>query len=138
MFYIYIIYSDAWDKYYVGYSNDPHRRLNEHNTKPFNTFTSKYRPWKLIAIFACGEEEALAMQLEKFIKKQKSRKFIEQLCNPNFIPSGFLAQLVRVPHVRDYLLLSRHYPIQYLFYLQHSCLRDAVRQEFFNKAFVPG
>jgi len=27
MFLIYIIYSEKADKYYVGYSNDPHRRV---------------------------------------------------------------------------------------------------------------
>ena len=101
MFYIYIIYSSAADKYYVGYSTDPHKRLEEHNTKPFNTYTSKHRPWKLVAIFRCAENEATAMRIEKFIKKQKSRKLIEQLCIPDFVPTGFLAQLVRVPHLRD-------------------------------------
>jgi len=37
MFYIYILYSVSSDKFYVGYTNDPYRRLIEHNTKPFNT-----------------------------------------------------------------------------------------------------
>ena len=39
MFYIYIIYSVSSDKYYVGHSDNPSRRLIEHNTKPFNTYT---------------------------------------------------------------------------------------------------
>jgi len=53
MYYIYILYSPNYDKYYVGYSNDPYRRVLEHNTKPFNTYTSKYRPWTLAAVFEC-------------------------------------------------------------------------------------
>ena len=101
MYYIYILHSKSADKFYIGYSDDPHRRLIEHNTKPFNTFTSKYRPWILKAIFQCGEVEGDAMKIERFIKKQKSRKLIEQLCSTSFIPDGQLAQLVRVPHVRD-------------------------------------
>ena len=101
MFYLYIIFSDSANKFYVGYSADPWRRLIEHNTKPITTFTSKYRPWMLKAVFQCGTTEAEAMRIEKFIKNQKSRKLLEQLCDPSFIPTEFLAQLVRVPDVRD-------------------------------------
>ncbi|MGQ0739751.1 MAG: GIY-YIG nuclease family protein [Bacteroidota bacterium] len=101
MYYIYILYSPVSDKYYVGYSDNPQRRLTEHNTKPFNTYTSKHRPWVLKAFFECGTQEAIAVRLERFIKKQKSRKLIEELCNSNFTPSGSLAQLIRVPDLRD-------------------------------------
>jgi len=37
MFFIYIIYSPSADKYYIGHSDDPIRRLVNHNTKPFNS-----------------------------------------------------------------------------------------------------
>jgi putative endonuclease len=96
----FILYSPSSNFYYVGYSNDPHRRLIEHNNKPFNSFTSKHRPWFLKTIFQC-ETESDAMSLEKFIKKQKSRKFIEKLCDPAVILTGRLSKLVRVPHMRD-------------------------------------
>ena len=101
MFYIYIIYSAGADKFYIGYSSDPYRRLIEHNTKPFNTFTSKYRPWVLKAVFRCSEYEKEAMRIEKLIKRQKSRKLLEKLCDPLFVLTGELAQLVRVPYIRD-------------------------------------
>ena len=101
MFYIYILQSQKSSHFYCGYSDDPWRRVIEHNTKPFNTYTSKYRPWSLAAVFECGEEESDAIRIERFIKKQKSRKLIEKLIERSFIPTGVLAQLVRVPHVRD-------------------------------------
>jgi putative endonuclease len=101
MFYIYILYSPSSDKYYLGFSNDPNRRLVEHNTNPFNTYTSKHRPWILKTYFKCSKSEQYARNVERFIKKQKSRKLLEQLCDPSFIPTGFLAQLVRVPDIRD-------------------------------------
>jgi putative endonuclease len=85
----------------VGYSNDPHRRLIEHNITSINSFTAKHRPWRLKAIFACGENEGDAIKLERFIKKQRSRAMIEKLIDPAFMPTGHLAQLVRVPHLRD-------------------------------------
>ena len=101
MFYIYILYSFSSNKYYIGYTNNYQRRLLEHNTTERVTYTSKHRPWILKAVFECSTEETEAIRMEKFIKSQKSRKLIEQLCNPDFIPSEKLAQLVRVPHVRD-------------------------------------
>ncbi len=101
MFYIYIIYSKSADKFYTGYSSDPWRRLVEHNTKPFNSFSSRYRPWELRAVFRCGESAGDAMKLEKFIKRQKDRNLIIRLCNPEFQPAGILSRLVRVPDIRD-------------------------------------
>ena len=101
MYFIYFIYSDTANLYYVGYTNDPQRRLIEHNISPHNTFTSKHRPWVMKALFESGMSESDIIIIERFIKKQKSRKLIEMLCNPGFIPIGKLAQLVRVPHMRD-------------------------------------
>ena len=101
MYYIYVIYSSSADKYYVGYTDDPQRRLTEHNSIPFNTYTSKHRPWVLKAAFACSDDIKIARRIEKFIKNQRSRKLIEQLIDPIFNPTGVLAQLVRVPELRD-------------------------------------
>ena len=102
MYYLYILFSTQYKYYYVGYTSDYRKRLIQHNTQDlFNTYTSKYRPWQLAAVFECGLEENEAIRLERFIKKQKSRKLIELLINPRFTPEDSLAQLVRVPHVRD-------------------------------------
>ena len=95
------MYSPGADKYYIGYSNDYLRRLKEHNESDRLTFTSKYRPWIIKAVFDCGISESDAMRLERFIKRQKSRRLIETLCIPTYEPEGYLAQLVRVPYVRD-------------------------------------
>ena len=100
MFYLYILYSPSSDKYYVGYSNDVERRINEHNNSERTTYTSKHRPWAISVIYSCGHLESDAVKIERFIKKQKSRKLVEQLVNGDQF-SGILAQLVRVPHVRD-------------------------------------
>ena len=101
MYYIYILYSATSDLYYVGYTNDYRRRLKEHNEQDFfNTFTSKHRPWILKAAFEVGNVEGEAMKMEKFIKKQKSRKLIEVMIQSEKL-TGVLAQLVRVPEFRD-------------------------------------
>jgi putative endonuclease len=100
MYYIYILQSESSDKYYVGYSSDPFKRINEHNNSPFPTYTSKYRPWNLKAIYSCGDKMNMAIEIERFIKKQKSRRLIQNLIEGRTL-TGILAQLVKVPHMRD-------------------------------------
>jgi putative endonuclease len=102
MYFIYILYSSSANKHYVGYTTDINLRLHKHNHQEhFNTFTRKHRPWILGALFSCGNIESEAIKLERFIKRQKSKSVIEKLLIKDFIPTGSLAQLVRVPHVRD-------------------------------------
>jgi putative endonuclease len=79
-YFVYIIFSANLNKYYVGYTEDIELRLTQHN-KGFSTYTSKANDWKLkhTEIFNTRAE---AMQREKYIKAQKSRKFIEALIKP--------------------------------------------------------
>jgi putative endonuclease len=100
MYYIYILYSSTSDLYYTGSTEDFFKRLSEHNESDNDTFTSKHRPWVLKGVFECGPERKNAMLIERFIKKQKSRSLIEYILRGEQL-TGILAQLVRVPHVRD-------------------------------------
>jgi len=79
MFYIYILYSEHSDKYYVGHSDHPERRLMEHNASQHLTYTSKHRPWKLKCFFPVSENRGKAIQIEKYIKSQKSKAFIKKI-----------------------------------------------------------
>ena len=72
-------------------------RMEVVNFTGFCTYSSKHQPWGLIATFEAGETRSEALSLERFIKKQKSRKLIEQLLDVAFIPNGKLAQLVKSP-----------------------------------------
>jgi len=80
MYYLYILYSVTFDKFYIGISEDPDRRLSEHN----NTFTSKYRPWKLSLSFEIGPDLSKALKVEKKVKKQKNRSIYYKLLEPEF------------------------------------------------------
>ena len=100
-FYIYILYSQEADKFYVGYSSDPWGRLEQHLNNEKDKFTGRYKDWELKAVFQVSDQRGDADRLEKFIKRQKSRKLIEKLIDLDFVPEGELAQLVRVPHLRD-------------------------------------
>jgi putative endonuclease len=55
----------------------------------------------MAALFECSEDLGAVRKIENFIKKNKSRTLLEWLIDPHNIPTGQLAQLVRVPHVRD-------------------------------------
>ena len=100
-YYIYILYSSNFAKYYVGFSADPWSRVEQHNSNSLEKFTGKTHDWQLRAVFFVSDQISEAMKIEKFIKKQKSRKLIERLIDSNYLLEGLLAQLVRVPHVRD-------------------------------------
>ena len=101
MFYIYLIQSASSGKFYTGYSSDPWKRLQEHNNERTDKYTGKYADWTLRAVFQVSDLREDAVKVERFIKKQKSRNLILKLIDPAFVPDGALAQLVRVPHLRD-------------------------------------
>ena len=101
MYYLYILYSFGSDIYYLGHSDNPLARFIQHNNNEGDTFTGKHKPWELVAVFECGDSRSQALEIERFIKKQKSRILIKKLIDPLFVPKGKLAQLVRVSHVRD-------------------------------------
>jgi putative endonuclease len=99
MFYIYIIYSNTAEKFYVGHSENPWDRLVQHNENEGDKYTGKYQNWELKAVFQVSENRGDALIIEKFIKRQKSKKLLLKLIEPEFIPSGDLAQLVRVSKI---------------------------------------
>lgn len=78
--FVYILHSQKLDKYYIGFTvNDPEIRLDQHNSRHFDTsFTVRGIPWKLIFSIKC-ESEKQARQIESHVKKMKSKKFVENL-----------------------------------------------------------
>jgi len=79
MFSVYILYSQSSDRYYVGYTDNVTRRLDEHNLNDHTTYTSKHRPWILKKSISIGFDRGLAMRFERAIKKSKSRLVIERI-----------------------------------------------------------
>lgn len=79
MFYIYILHSQKADKFYIGYSPDVFKRLREHNNPLSGSkFTAKYLPWNLVCYFSVSDSRGDALKVERFIKKQKSKQFIQK------------------------------------------------------------
>ncbi|MEQ8625399.1 MAG: GIY-YIG nuclease family protein [Vicingaceae bacterium] len=77
-YFVYILYSERIDKYYVGKSENPNNRLNYHNSDNNRIWTKRGKPWESKTSIEF-ENEAQATKAERFIKKQKSRKFIEKI-----------------------------------------------------------
>jgi putative endonuclease len=85
----------------VGHSSNPWKRLEQHQNKSGHKDTGSYHDGKLVSVFSVSEINGEADRAQRFIKKQKSRRFIEKMLEPNVVPIGALAQLVRVPYERD-------------------------------------
>jgi putative endonuclease len=64
---LYILYSHSLGKSYVGYTNNLHRRLIEHNNSTQRSFTSKGRPWVQLH-YEEYEKKSDAMTREKWFK----------------------------------------------------------------------
>ena len=76
-YFIYILYSVKIDKYYVGYTTDLDNRLSEHN-RGKTSFSKSGMPW-IRVYFETFETKSEALKREKYIKSQKSAKFIKAL-----------------------------------------------------------
>ncbi len=77
MYQVYILQSERNGSYYVGYSEDAVRRLEQRKAGKVKT-TRYRRPYRLVYQEICPTETE-ARQREYYIKSQKSKKFLEGL-----------------------------------------------------------
>jgi putative endonuclease len=82
MFTVYVLYSPAFKKIYVGYTSDLAQRIRSHNELAIKGWTIKFRPWKIIHTESFDTKHA-AMRREKELKTAKGREWIWQLINKN-------------------------------------------------------
>jgi len=83
MFRVYVLYSSAHNKIYIGYTENLEARLKSHNELGEKGWTKNYRPWILVY----AEEYATkreAIVREKELKGAKGREWIWN----NLIPAG--------------------------------------------------
>ena len=77
MYYVYIIQSEEDGSFYIGYSSDVANRLEQHNNSK-RGYTSNKQPWKVVYTEKY-KTKTEAIKREYFLKRQKNRKFYEQL-----------------------------------------------------------
>lgn len=77
MYTVYILYSIAFNKIYVGYTSNLEQRLLSHNELGKKGWTIKFRPWQLIhqELYTTKTE---ALLREKELKGGKGREWIWQ------------------------------------------------------------
>ena len=72
--FIYILYSSSIDKYYYGYSQNPEKRLEFHNSDFNKIWTKRGQPWELKRKIPFSSKTE-ALKAEKLIKRKKSRAY---------------------------------------------------------------
>ena len=78
MYVVYALYSEQFNKIYIGYTSNLEQRLISHNEKATKGYTVKYRPWKIVYWEACtSKKEALIR--EKQLKSAKGREFVKNM-----------------------------------------------------------
>lgn len=77
MFHVYILQSEIDASFYIGYTGNLERRIDQHNTGQ-SAYTSRKIPWKLVYVeeYATKTE---ALQRERFLKAQKNKVFYQKL-----------------------------------------------------------
>jgi putative endonuclease len=78
MFTVYVLYSQKFDKIYIGFTSDFETRFRSHNELGTKGWTLKYRPWTLLF----KEEfhsKAEALKRERELKSGRGRENIRSL-----------------------------------------------------------
>jgi len=70
-YYVYIIHSQKFDKYYKGYTSNPFLRLKEHNNG-FSRYTANFTPWKLVFL------QSFPTKKEALIRERKLKKYSKE------------------------------------------------------------
>ena len=81
MYTVYILYSESFDSYYIGYTQDMKARFTAHNNG-LNKSTKRYIPWKLVGeVTKTTKREAMELEGKlKRLTKQRKRAFIIKHC----------------------------------------------------------
>ena len=84
--FLYILHSKTSTKYYVGETHDVKERILKHNQHQYaNAYSKIANDWTLALNFECIDRSE-ALFLERFIKKMKSKFFIEKIIqNPEIL-----------------------------------------------------
>jgi putative endonuclease len=81
MYYTYVLYSEKFDKIYIGFTSNLENRIIAHNHPKNKGWTKSFQPWKLV-YHETFDSKKRAMVREKQLKSAKGRRYIWQ----NFIP----------------------------------------------------
>ena len=69
-YFVYVLWSASSCRFYIGVSDDPERRLAQHNQEEASGWTKRYQPWILVHVERC-ESFGEARRRELDLKAQK-------------------------------------------------------------------
>jgi len=76
-YFVYILRSLKDGSFYIGYTSNLDRRLEEHNLGE-SRYTKKKKPWEIF-YFEIFRSKREALKRERFLKKQKNTSFYMKL-----------------------------------------------------------
>ena len=85
MFTVYVLYSPAYDKIYIGFTSDLESRLKSHNELAKKGWTIRFRPCELLFNEVYADKPS-AMQREKELKSSRGRVYIRSLIDSGSNP----------------------------------------------------
>lgn len=83
MYYVYALVSSFQNRIYVGMTNNPDRRLKEHNLKYVKS-TKGYTPWKRFYLIKVTSREQ-ARIWEKKLKSGQGKQYLRSILIENFL-----------------------------------------------------
>jgi putative endonuclease len=89
-FTIYILYSEKYNKIYIGYTSNLIQRFYSHNKLGKDGYTLKFRPWVVIYT-ELFEEKTGAMKREKQLKSSNGRQWVWHKIKTEFYKLGFIS-----------------------------------------------
>lgn len=78
MFNVYVLYSEKYNRIYVGMTSNLEERFKSHNELGKKGWTIKFRPW-IIVYSEEYQEKSAALKREKQLKSAQGRLFIRSL-----------------------------------------------------------
>ena len=90
-FTVYILYSEKYNKFYIGYTSNLIQRFLSHNQLAMKGWTCRFRPWKVIytEIYPTKEQ---AIEREAQLKAGQGRRWIKERIEKDFATTGFITQ----------------------------------------------
>lgn len=78
MHFVYILFSAKLNRFYIGYTSDFETRMEFHKNAESHKFTANAEDWELYVKIEC-DNKPQGLDIEKHIKKMKSKTYIENL-----------------------------------------------------------
>jgi len=72
-FFVYILFSSKINKFYIGYSQNPEKRLEFHNSTLNKIWSKRGQPWELKTTIPFKSKTG-ALKAERKIKKLKAKR----------------------------------------------------------------